>query len=247
MKTKQFIYKTMGAVMVAAAMLLGTSSAFAQVKIGTNPTTIDPANNLEVESSTAGNKVSVNKTTGKVTIADGSQGSGRVLVSDANGVATWQNKDITCSSFDAFRTGSQDVPLVDAGVGTYTTLIPDNEVYDAAGAFNTATGEYTVPESGFYTFKGSCGDYITGITIPTRNTTIAIHSAARGNLAFAVVQNQPYQSGSWNNITSSNYLVAGDIITFKVIVVHVFGTKPATTIPVYAVQFSGGRTDCNKN
>jgi len=88
MKIERLVSKALSSAIFASAILFG-SSVFAQVKIGTNPTTIDPANNLEVEASTAGNKVSVNKTTGKVTIADGTQGPGKVLTSDANGIASW--------------------------------------------------------------------------------------------------------------------------------------------------------------
>ena len=89
MKTNQLLSNTICSALFAGAMLL-SSTVFAQVKIGTNPTTIGATNNLEVEASTAGNKVSVDKTTGKVTIADGSQGAKKILTSDANGVATWE-------------------------------------------------------------------------------------------------------------------------------------------------------------
>ncbi len=75
----------------AAAMLVGSSTAFAQVKIGTNPTTIEPTSNLEVEASTPGRKTKIDKTTGQVTISDGTEGAGKVLTSDAAGGASWQN------------------------------------------------------------------------------------------------------------------------------------------------------------
>ncbi|OZI07670.1 hypothetical protein BWI93_13200, partial [Siphonobacter sp. BAB-5385] len=52
------------------AALLTSSSLFAQVKVGTNPTTIETNSNLEVEASTSGRKVKVDKTTGQMTIAD---------------------------------------------------------------------------------------------------------------------------------------------------------------------------------
>ncbi|PQA56092.1 hypothetical protein [Siphonobacter curvatus] len=70
--------------------LLTSSSLMAQVKVGTNPTTIETNSNLEVEASTSGRKVKVDKTTGQMTIADGTQGAGKVLGSDANGGASWQ-------------------------------------------------------------------------------------------------------------------------------------------------------------
>src|SRR5688572_9697630 len=74
-----------------AAALLSSASAFAQVKIGTNPTTIEPNYNLEVEASTPGRKTKIDKTTGQVTITDGTEGAGKVLTSDAAGGASWQN------------------------------------------------------------------------------------------------------------------------------------------------------------
>ena len=72
------------------AMLWGSSSVFAQVKIGTNPTTIGANNNLEVEASTTGRKTSIDKATGQVTIQDGTQGNSKVFTSDANGGGNWQ-------------------------------------------------------------------------------------------------------------------------------------------------------------
>jgi hypothetical protein len=91
MNQKQLLFNRLRTAAFAAAMLFGTSAVFAQVKIGTNPTVINPANNLEVEASTTGRKTSVNKTTGQVTITDGTQGAGKVLTSDANGASSWQN------------------------------------------------------------------------------------------------------------------------------------------------------------
>jgi len=131
MKTNQLLTKVFASAMFAGMMLFG-SSVFAQVKIGTNPATIDAANNLEVES-TAGNKVSVNKTTGKVTIADGSQGTGKVLTSDANGVATWQ----------ASTSSSVFIGTVDAGdINQFNTSasIPVSGYITSAGRYSSITG-----------------------------------------------------------------------------------------------------------
>lgn len=107
MKTKHLFSKTLCTALFAGALFLGSSAVFAQVKIGTNPTTINAANNLEVEASTAGNKVSIDKTTGKMTIADGSQGVSRILTSDASGVATWKTiKSTSVTSFPQTTPGS---------------------------------------------------------------------------------------------------------------------------------------------
>ncbi|CAG5000546.1 hypothetical protein DYBT9275_02485 [Dyadobacter sp. CECT 9275] len=86
MKLSGIIAKTF----FASAMLLTSTSIFAQVKIGTNPTAIEAASNLEVEASTAGRKVKVDKTTGQLTIKDGTEGSNKVLFSDAVGGSSWK-------------------------------------------------------------------------------------------------------------------------------------------------------------
>lgn len=70
-------------------------SAKAQVKIGNNPTVIGSNNNLEIESTTTSgspaknNKFSIDKN-GKVTIVDGTEGAGKLLVSDQNGTVSFE-------------------------------------------------------------------------------------------------------------------------------------------------------------
>jgi hypothetical protein len=83
--------------LLMAALIAVSGSVFAQVKIGTNPTTIDPANNLEVEASTVGRKTSINKTTGQVTIADGTQGT----TGSSIRVTTW----LGCHNKGVYNTG----------------------------------------------------------------------------------------------------------------------------------------------
>lgn len=162
MKTTQFIYKTMGAVMIVTAMLLGSSSAFAQVKIGSNPTSINAANNLEVEAATAGNKVSVDKTTGKVTIADGSQANESILTSDANGVATWKPKASIRVEETVFI-GEQTVApyLLTTFDGTFNSLKDRIPLTPRAGSlpgYNATTKQYVIQESGYYrVFTGASG------------------------------------------------------------------------------------------
>jgi len=80
------------------------TSLFAQIKIGTNPTSIEANSNLEIEASTAGRKVVVDKTTGQVTIADGTQENAKVLMTNADGKTSW--KKIGTESIIAFPRGS---------------------------------------------------------------------------------------------------------------------------------------------
>ncbi|REA62794.1 hypothetical protein DSL64_07685 [Dyadobacter luteus] len=66
------------------------SELLAQVKIGSNTTTIATNTNLEVESNN-GSVFRINKTTGQVRIQDGSEGAGKVFTSNAKGVGTWMD------------------------------------------------------------------------------------------------------------------------------------------------------------
>jgi hypothetical protein len=136
--------KTIYSALFAAAMLFVTSSAFAQVKIGTNPTVIEATSNLEVEASTAGRKVKVNKTTGQMTIADGTQGDKKILTSDANGGASWQpaiqNTDVALSVLAATQNITNGARTMDFA----------SVEFDKGANFNVTTNEFTAPSAGYY-------------------------------------------------------------------------------------------------
>lgn len=231
--------------LLSAALLL-SSSLMAQVKIGSNPTTIDPNNNLEVEASTPGRKTAINKTTGQVTITDGTEGAGKVFTSDANGGGSWQTSGAGCASFDA-KGDNTTTPVVSTGVYTPVKLIANNVAYSPSGAYNSATGEYTVPENGFYIFHGSVGTYNVAIgTTGSRNTSIDLVSASKGLLSHTVSPELVYGVGAWQDVTSANYLTAGDKVSFQINSDHVSGVKP-DSVTTAAIFFSGTRVDCNKN
>jgi hypothetical protein len=250
MKSQNLLFKISSTkvtrLLFAGALLLGSSAAFAQVKIGTNPTTIEPNSNLEVEASTPGRKTKVDKTTGQVTITDGTQGAGKVFTSDADGGGSWQTSGAGCASFDA-KGDNTTTPVVDVGVYTPVNLIANNIVYSASGAYNNATGEYTIPADGFYLFHGSVGTYNVSIgTTGTRNTSIDLFSVSKGLLSHTVSSELAYGVGAWQDVTSANYFTAGDKVTFKINSDHVSGVKP-DSVTTAAIFFSGTRVDCNKN
>ncbi|PWJ52745.1 hypothetical protein CLV98_1323 [Dyadobacter jejuensis] len=108
-------------------LLLTYAPSYAQVKIGSNPTIFTPNTNLEVEA-TNGSKVVIEQSEGKVgigtssldaklnvagdiKIVDGTQGTGKVLTSDANGIASWRTPP-ACVSVNLV---TQTAPI------TYTT------------------------------------------------------------------------------------------------------------------------------
>jgi len=123
-----------------SAALLISSSLMAQVKIGSNPTTIDPNNNLEVEASTSGRKTAIHKTTGQVTISDGTQGTGKVFTSDANGNGSWQTTQLVRAN----------VGYVNDGIATVTPTTVFNYANAAPGNINI-----TFPENGVYALSWS--------------------------------------------------------------------------------------------
>lgn len=96
-------------------MLFGSSTVFAQVKIGASPTTIDPTNHLEVESTTpAGMKTSIDKA-GKVTIKDGTEGMGRVFTSDIIGKGSWKDIKMTAVTSEQQTQGVYTLLPVSSG------------------------------------------------------------------------------------------------------------------------------------
>ncbi|WP_254411165.1 hypothetical protein [Dyadobacter diqingensis] len=138
--------------LIITATFVFTSSAFAQVKIGTNPTTINAANNLEVEASTAGRKTSIDKTTGKVTIADGSEGTAKILTSNATGLATWTTP--AAQDAEVMFSGRLNVNQI-LPVATITKINFNLEFFDKGNNFDLTTDQLTAPTSGYYTIN--CG------------------------------------------------------------------------------------------
>ncbi|WP_149239713.1 C1q-like domain-containing protein [Dyadobacter sp. 32] len=213
MKTNQLLYKTMGGMMIAAAMLLGASSAFAQVKIGTNPTTIDPANNLEIEASTAGRKTSVDKVTGQVTIKDGTEGDGKVLTSDATGGASWKN--VSLKAFAGAKTNVRQNMPQSVGPSIMTPIVFQSEITDPTNSFDPATGAFTVPATGLYQVFGSTqfdNNEVPGIPV-FYSACLQIYVNASSVVAQSCSQmNVVTTSSSASNIVMLN---AGDVLTMR--------------------------------
>ena len=237
---------TLFSTLVLTLGFAASSVSIAQVKIGSNPTTIDPNNNLEVEASTPGRKTAINKTTGQVTITDGTQAAGKVFTSDANGGGSWQTSGVGCASFDA-KGDNTTTPVVNTGVYTPVALIANNIVYSPSGAYNNTTGEYTIPAEGFYIFHVSVGTYNVAVGLTgARNTSIDLVSVSKGLLSHTVSPELAYGVGAWQDVTSANFFTAGDKVSFQINSDHVSGVKP-DSVTTAAIFFSGTRIDCNKN
>ncbi|SDG42653.1 hypothetical protein SAMN04487996_118162 [Dyadobacter soli] len=134
---------------IALALTFSAKESFGQMKIGTNSTDIEPSSNLEVEASTPGRKFKVDKTTGQLTIADGTQAISSVLVSDADGKAKWSLlTPSNLSQFPRMRAdGAQTGPLVN---GERINLSYPSFSVVQGGFHIPANGTYKVLYSGWY-------------------------------------------------------------------------------------------------
>jgi hypothetical protein len=83
---------------------------------------------------------------GKLKVVDGTEGSGKVLTSDANGTASWR----TNIGFNASST-----TIVNIASGASLTRVYGNVNFNDGGAYNNATGTFTVPVAGVYQFNYS--------------------------------------------------------------------------------------------
>jgi hypothetical protein len=102
---------------------------------------IDGAGNVGIGTVSPSAKLHIS---GNMRLADGTQGQGKVLESDANGNASWKT---VRTGFKAKLTAAQSLASL-----AYTIFIPTAETFDDGSAYDNATGEFTAPEDGLYHF-----------------------------------------------------------------------------------------------
>ncbi len=158
--------------------------------IGTGYTgTAAPANgaiiegNVGIGTNAPTTKLDVN---GQVKITDGTQGYGKVLTSDSNGVASWQPAPLGTPEVYVEALAATAQNIVGASPG-FNKLIMTNEIEDIGNNYNPATSEVTIPSAGYYMVQGfvskgaSTGAISMSLTI-WKNGSIAeiIHSIGTG-------------------------------------------------------------------
>jgi hypothetical protein len=179
----------------------GSSGAFTEIMrikgngnvgIGTNA----PAATLDVN--------------GQVKISGGSPGDGKVLVSDANGVASWSNSSINTGAF-AYSGGG--TPQVIPSGTSIVMAFP--AIWVVGNNFSASDNSYTCPTAGFYHFDMQ-------LTFRTIN---GYAGDKQLNIGFYVnagsVWNPPYllRSSAVDNtyqFSFSTQLASGDKVTFHI-------------------------------
>jgi hypothetical protein len=195
MKTKQLFIALLFTVSLSAF-----STSFAQVKIGNNPTVIDGNSSLEVEASTANRALKIDKSTGQLTLKDGTEGAGKVLSSDANGNASWSSPaSATEVNFFAFFTGTQTTNATVTNKINFATANPN-----VGNGFNTTTDRFVAPVAGIYYFIGTA--YVhTGIT--TVGTYKDVMSIKVNGVPIITQDNYQYRNGGAGNAFTIPLLV----------------------------------------
>ena len=151
--------------------------SIAQVKIGNNPTVINNAALLELESNNKGLLLPRMIDADMRAILNPPKG---LMVFNTTDSATYFRRDSgwiklntmkPCAFYAALNV-NQSVPNF-----TYTSLFPYTKYYDQGSNFNASTGVFTAPEAGVYHFEMS-------IVVPpqTSNTAYAIQTSVNGSV-----------------------------------------------------------------
>jgi hypothetical protein len=170
--------------------------------------------------STSTNGLSV---AGSVRIADGTEGAGKVLTSDANGYATWQAPSTGGSTipFNTYEAWIDDASIV-SGVTVSTTsahmFVDSASVYNAdpSSYFSLSAGGVTVSTTGYYDIEG----YIFGSRSTLGSGFITGSVTSNENAALPQCTSTEEWSQSINSSVRTNcrlLLNAGDVVKLNVI------------------------------
>lgn len=168
---------------------------------------------------------------GQIKITGGAPGAGKVLMSDANGLATWA-EDNPKKGFRAYNTTAAISPVPTA---TETKLIFDNTTFNDGNYFDPLTSAFNVLSSGMYHFdvKVSWEDFTaTGDAILTLRANGTIVDQVRQKITAGTGSVQQTMSANW-------WLYSGDVI--EVVVIQNTGSTQTVNMNDIETSFTGFR------
>jgi hypothetical protein len=175
----------------------------------TKKVSIDLGGNVGIGTATPAAKLDVE---GSVKIADGSQGAGKILTTDADGNAYW-NGVVACSAGNCCGPALSDT----IKANSIQTIIFKHEIYDEAGSnYDPVTGIFTSPMAGIYNCSAVLSMFWAGGSL---NASDYIYMRIDKNNNY-LTSSQSYFPGQFSNvgfaINMDIKLVAGDNIRFKI-------------------------------
>ncbi len=165
---------------------------------------------------------------GSFSLLDGSQGTGKILTSDANGLATW-------SAGVGFRASGSTSGTIGASTNY---LIYGTEQYDDGNGYNFTTGVYTVPVTGVYLLTASA-EFIaySGYT----SGYVSFGFETNGTVSFDIEEAAPNTLGGWSLSRSTTMkLTAGTTVKVRLFNGLAGGTLSSTSNPNYS-EFSAAK------
>lgn len=215
--------------MLFAGCMTASVISFAQVKVGTNLGNIGSTSNLEVEASTTGRKTVIDKTTGQLTVKDGTEEAGEVFTSDANGNGSWVAGGASQVNFFAYFTGAKSFP---------SNLKFDTATPNVGNGYDVVNDRFTAPVAGIYYFVGTCYIDCTGGTgVYTDYKDIM---SIMVNYVPKITQEQFPYTRSLGNAFSISYLTRlnqGDVVEL-----YGYTTKPGARSIGYSSSFDVPQT-----
>jgi hypothetical protein len=165
---------------------------------------------------------------GTFKLADGSQGTDKILTSDGLGNASWQNSSIN-TGFAAYSSVAQTI-----NASTWTQISFSGEDFDDGNDF--ASNQYVAPTAGVYHFNASVS------WTPMSNTTgYSFISLYKNGSAFKFRMTASHTNYHSNNISETMKLNAGDVITVWVAHFSTGGTATTYVASNLYTYFDGHR------
>ena len=155
---------------------------------------------------TSGGNVEVN---GKIKMIDGTQAAGKVLTSDAAGLASWQNLPAAPASVDF--SGRRLLNAITIPHNTTVTITGLDNISQSGGSnYNSATGVYTIPVAGYYQINAS----VQWNPMPAANVNIIIAANTVTPLAQAYQVSNP-AFGVSTTLSCGRRFTAGETVSVR--------------------------------